>query len=58
VNLSNNSSLLLQAVHYDILAQGFNMIDRILIPLMYIFFRSSTIKNSKVKHVWAEAILG
>jgi hypothetical protein len=38
VNLSNNSSLLLQAVHYDILAEGFNMIDRILIPLMYIFF--------------------
>jgi hypothetical protein len=45
VNLSNNSSLLLQAVHYDILAQGFNMIDRILIPLMYIFFQKFNYKE-------------
>jgi hypothetical protein len=45
-------------VDYDILAQGINRIDRILIPSKYtFFFRSSTTKNSGVKHVWHGAIL-
>jgi hypothetical protein len=47
-----------KGVDYDILAQGINRIDRILIPSKYtLFFRSSTTKNSGVKHVWHRAIL-
>jgi hypothetical protein len=37
-------------VDYDILTQGFNRIDRILISLGYTFFSESpTAKNSRVK---------
>jgi hypothetical protein len=41
---------LLRRVDYDILTQGFNRIDRILISLGYTFFSESpTAKNSRVK---------
>jgi hypothetical protein len=41
-----------KGVDCDILAQYFNMIDRILIPSRYTFFyKSPTIKNSGVKRV-------
>jgi hypothetical protein len=43
-------------VTYD---SRFNRINRILISSRYtLFFESSSIKNSGVKHVWSEAILG
>jgi hypothetical protein len=34
------------------------MIDRILIPSRYTFFRSLPAKNSEVKRTWSGAILG
>jgi hypothetical protein len=41
------------------LAQGFNRIDKILIPPRYTFFSERpTIKNSGVKRAWLEAISG
>jgi hypothetical protein len=41
----------------DIMAQGFNKIDEILIPSRYtFFFGRSTARNSRVKHAWPEAI--
>jgi hypothetical protein len=40
-----------KGVHCDILAQGFNRIDRMLITPRYTFFSGSpTVKNSGVKH--------
>jgi hypothetical protein len=43
-------------VTYD---SRFNRINRILISSRYtLFFESSSVKNSGVKHVWSEAILG
>jgi hypothetical protein len=45
-----------KGVDYDIMAQGFNRIDRIFIPLMYtFFFGSPRVKNSGVKHAWSRA---
>jgi hypothetical protein len=47
------------AGYCDILAQGFNRTDKILIPPRYtFFFRSPTAKNSGVKRAWPGAILG
>jgi hypothetical protein len=47
-----------KGVDCDIPAQGFNRIDRILIPPRYTFFsRSPTTKNFWVKRVWPSAIL-
>jgi hypothetical protein len=43
----------------DILPQGFNKIDRIPIPIRYIFFfKSPTAKNFRVKYYWSRVILG
>jgi hypothetical protein len=41
----------------DIIAEGFNRIDRIFILSRYIFFiRSPIANNSEVKHAWPRAI--
>jgi hypothetical protein len=56
---SHVGSLLCTLVVCDILDQGINRIDRILIQLRYtFFFESPTAKNSGVKRVWPEAISG
>jgi hypothetical protein len=45
-------------VDCDILAQGFNRIDRILIPSRYTFFFGSPIaKKFRVNRAWSGAIL-
>jgi hypothetical protein len=48
---------LLRGLNCDLLVQGFNRIDGILIPPRYIFFSgSTTVKNFGVKRAWLEAI--
>jgi hypothetical protein len=49
LELTDEDVDLLRGVDCDILTQGFNRIDRILIPLSYTFFSvSPTVKNSEV----------
>jgi hypothetical protein len=49
LGLTDGDVDLLRGVDCDILTQGFNRIDRILIPLSYTFFSvSPTVKNSEV----------
>jgi hypothetical protein len=58
LGLTDGDIDLLKGLDCDILTQGFNTIDRILIPSRYtFFFRSSTTKNSGVKRAWPVAIL-
>jgi hypothetical protein len=50
LGLTNEDIYLLRVVGCDILAHGFNIIDRILIPPWHtFFFRSPTVKKSSVK---------
>jgi hypothetical protein len=46
-------------LYCDILAQGFNKINRIPISSRYIFFSKNLIvKSFRVKYVWSEIISG
>jgi hypothetical protein len=59
LELADEDVGLLRGVDCEILAQGFNRIDRILIlPRYTFFFGSPPAKNSGVKRAWPGAISG